>query len=65
MARAGKSTSEILPGKSTSKRKYKNGGMLYLQRGYVKKKTGKYVNSHFKTKPDGNLRNNRKYILGY
>lgn len=62
---AGKSTSKILPEKSTSKRKYKNGGMLYLQRGYVRKKTGKYVNSHFKTKPDSNLRNNRKYILGY
>ena len=62
---AGKSTSKILPRKSTPKRNYKNGGMLYLQRGYVKKKTGKYVNSHFKTKPDGNLRNNRKYILGY
>jgi len=62
---AGKSTSKILPGKSTSKRKYKNGGMLYLQIGYVRKKTGKSVNSHFKTKPDGNVGNNRKSILGY
>ncbi len=62
---AGKSTPKILPKASTSKRKYKNGGMLYLQRGYVRKKTGKYVNSHFKTKPDDNIRNNREYILGY
>lgn len=62
---AGKSISKILPGKPTSRRKYKNGGMLYLQRGYVRKKTGKYVNPHFKTKPDGNFNNNRKYILGY
>ncbi|OGH38175.1 MAG: hypothetical protein A3B44_00785 [Candidatus Levybacteria bacterium RIFCSPLOWO2_01_FULL_38_21] len=62
---AGKSTSKILPKKPTLKRKYKNGGMIYLQKGYVRKKTGKYVNSHFKTKPDDNIRNNRKYILGY
>lgn len=44
---------------------YKNGGRLYLQKGYVRKTTGKYVMPHLKTKPDNTIYNNRKYLLGF
>ncbi|OGH21371.1 MAG: hypothetical protein A2958_01040 [Candidatus Levybacteria bacterium RIFCSPLOWO2_01_FULL_38_13] len=60
----GKQAPSRLPKRKT-RRKYKNGGMLYLQSGYIRKATGKFINSHLKTKPDSNPSNNRKSILGY
>jgi hypothetical protein len=43
---------------------YTKGGLLFWQKGY-RRKNGKFVRPHFKTKPDGNPLNNRKYLLGY
>ncbi|MBI2032427.1 MAG: hypothetical protein HYT09_02155 [Candidatus Levybacteria bacterium] len=46
-------------------KKYTNGGRIFMQRGYLRKSTRKYIASHLKTKPDNTTRNNRKQVLGY
>ncbi len=51
-----------MAGKSL-KKVYKQGGELFWQKGY--KRNGVFVTGHFKTKPDNNLLNNRKHVLGY
>lgn len=45
-------------------RNYKNGGQLYMQKGYLKR-NGTYVQPYLKTKPDSSRFNNRKQILDY
>ncbi|MBI4097907.1 MAG: hypothetical protein HY426_02600 [Candidatus Levybacteria bacterium] len=50
---------------STAARKYSNGGRIYMQSGYIRKSSGKYIGPHLKTKPDNSTENNRKQILGY
>jgi len=41
-------------------RHYKSGGRVKLQKGYIKKKSGKYVAPHLKTSPDNSKYNNLK-----
>jgi len=46
-----------------AKRHYKQGGLLFWQKEYLRGR--KKVKGHFKTKPDDNPNNNRKGLLGY
>lgn len=41
-----------------SARSYSRGGALYLQNGYIRKSTGKYVAPHLKTRSDNYKWNN-------
>jgi hypothetical protein len=50
--------------KAPSYRTYSNGGSLRYQAGYFRK-SGTYVQPHFKTSSDNTIYNNRRYILGY
>jgi hypothetical protein len=44
----------------SSYRHYKSGGHVKIQKGYVRKKSGKYVAPHMKTSPDRSKANNLK-----
>ena len=46
-------------------RNYQGGGSLKYQRGYYKPSSGKWIDGHFKTKPDNYKWNNRKNLYGW
>ncbi len=50
--------------KSSTTQNYKYGGQLKLQNGYFKR-SGQYVQPHFKTGPDQYNWNNRKNLYGW
>ncbi|MFH0834419.1 MAG: hypothetical protein V2A63_03455 [Patescibacteria group bacterium] len=50
-----------LGAKFAEARTYRNGGTYYIQRGYYKPSTGKYVMPHLKTRPDNYKWNNKNY----
>jgi hypothetical protein len=51
----------VCEAKRSRYRNYKSGGQIKLQKGYVRKSTGKYVNPHIKTNPDNSKYNNLNY----
>lgn len=50
--------------KYSAPRNYKYGGQLKLQKGYLKR-SGQYIQPHFKTYPDQYSWNNRKQLYGW
>lgn len=46
-------------------RNYQGGGSLKYQKGYYKPSSGKWIDGHFKTKPDNYKWNNRKNLYGW
>lgn len=57
-------TPKYIAPKISTPKNYKNGGQLYMQKGYLKK-NGTYVQPHLKTKSDNTIYNNRKFIFGF